>query len=164
MRARELNGTLRPAMLRLLALLALLSAVLSCGGDTPTESSAFSGTFDLVTVDSAMLPRLETITLSLDTLYITGGEIRALSRGRLSLVQRVRWHRRVGGPLSEQPDTVITSYRLSGTQLLIDYTNSVPHGPYKYTATFDGTAIVVQSGVRIIQAGSPRREHRYQRR
>ena len=151
-------------MHRLLALLALLSAVLSCGGDSPTEGSAFSGTFDLVTVDGAMLPRLEAIYPSMDTLFVTGGEIRALSRGRLSQVQRLRLHRRVGGPLSEQPDTVITSYRLSGTQLLIDYPNSVPHGPYTDTATFDGTAIVVQSGVRIMQAGSTRRVHRYQRR
>ncbi len=151
-------------MHRSLAPFCLLFTVLSCGGDSPTENSAFSGTFDLVTVDSTLLPRLETITPSMDTLYLTGGEIRALSRGRLSLVQRVRWHRRVGGPLSEQVDTVITSYRLSGTQLLIDYPNSVPHGPYTDTATLDPDAIVVQAPTRVLQAGSSRRVHRYQRR
>lgn len=151
-------------MHRPLVLFCLLCPLLSCGGGSPTENSAFSGTFDLVTVDGAMLPRLEAIYPSMDTLFVTGGEIRALSRGRLSQVQRLRLHRRVGGPLSEQPDTVITSYRLSGTQLLIDYPNSVPHGPYTDTATFDGTAIVVQSSVQIMQAGSTRRAHRYQRR
>ena len=151
-------------MHRPLALFCLLFTVLSCGGDSPTENSAFSGTFDLVTVDSTLLPRLETISMSLDTLYITGGEIRALSRGRLSLVQRVRWHRRVSGPLSEQLDTVITSYRLSGAQMLIDYPNSIPYGPYTDTANFDGATIVVQGSVRILQAGYPRRVHRYQRR
>ena len=151
-------------MHRPLALFFLLFTVLSCGGDSPTENSAFSGTFDLVKVDSTLLPRLETITVNSDTLYITGGEIRALSRGRLSLVQRVRWHRRAVGPTSEQLDTVITSYRLSGTQLLIDYPNSIPHGPYTDTANFDGTTLVVQGSVRILQAGYARRVHRYQRR
>ena len=151
-------------MHRPLALFCLLFTVLSCGGDSPTESSAFSGTFDLVTVDTTLLPRLERITLSMDTLYITGGEIRALSRGRLSLVQRVRWHRRVGGPFPEQLDTVITSYRLSGKQLLIDYPNSVPHGPYTDTGTLDADAIVVHTSTRVLEAGSPRRVHRYHRR
>lgn len=151
-------------MHRPLALFSLLFTVLSCGGDSPTENSAFSGTFELVTVDGAILPRLETIYPAMDTLFVTGGEIRALSRGRLSHVQRLRLHRRVGGPQSEQPDTVITSYRLSGTRLLIDYPNSVPHGPYTDTATFDGATIVVQSSARIMQAGFTRRVHRYQRR
>ena len=91
----ELADTLVPAMHRPLSSFFLLFSVSSCVGDSPTESSEFSGTFDLVTVDSTFLPRLEAITLSFDTLYVTGGEIRALSRGRLSLVQRVRWHRRV---------------------------------------------------------------------
>jgi hypothetical protein len=148
-------------MHRLFALLAVLSAALSCRGDSPTQSSAFSGTFDLVTVDSAMLPRLETITPSLDTLYITGGEIRALSRGRLSLVQRVRWHRRVGGPLSEQSDTLELSYLLSGSQLLINYPSSVPSGPYTDTATVNEDAIVVLASVRALHAGWTRRQHRY---
>jgi hypothetical protein len=146
---------------RALAAAIVLLGPLACGGDSPTESSAFSGVFDLVTVDAIPLPRLEYITDNGDTLFITGGEIRVLSRGRLSLVQRVRWHRRGGGAFPEQSDTLVLSYRLSGSQLLINYSSSVPSGPYTDTATFHEDAIVVLASVRASHAGWTRRQHRY---
>ena len=148
-------------MHRPLALFFLLFTVLSCGGDSPTENSAFSGTFDLVTIDSTAPPRLEAIAPNGDTLFITGGEIRVLSRGRLSLVQRTRLHKKVGGPQSEQSDTLVLSYRLAGSQILINYPNSVPYGPYTDTATFHEDAIVVLANVWVLHPGYPRREHRY---
>ena len=144
-------------MRRPLALFVLLFGPLSCGGDSPTENSDLSGVFDLVTVDGTALPRLEGITMSGDTLFITGGEIRVLSRGRLSLVQRIRWHRGVGGPLTEQPDTLVLSYRLTGSQVLVDFPSSVPSGPYTDTATLDGDEIVVRTSVRVLQPGWTRR-------
>jgi hypothetical protein len=137
---------------------------LACGGDSPTESSAFSGVFDLVTVDATTLPRLEFINETPDTLFLTGGEIRVLSRGRLSLVRRTRWHTAGSGPQPEEWDTLVLSYRESGSRLLIDYPVGAPYGPYTDTAMFDGEVLTVQAKVSGLQPTPFWRAHRYTKR
>ncbi|HUF29826.1 MAG TPA: hypothetical protein VMM77_04110 [Gemmatimonadaceae bacterium] len=151
-------------MRRQLALFLLFIAGLSCGGDSPTGSSTFTGTFDLVTVDGTALPRLEFINMTPDTLFLTGAELRVLIRGRLSHVQRTRWHTAVAGPRPEESDTLVLSYRESGSQLLIDYPVSAPYGPYTDTATLDTDAVVVRTHVRGLQPGVIIRDRRYQKR
>ena len=143
----------------------VLLGPLACGGDSPTESSAFAGEFDLVSVDATPLPLLEFINMTPDTLFLTGGEIRVLSRGRLTLVQRTRWHTAGSGPQPEESDTLILSYRETGSQLLIDYPVGAPYGPYTDTATFDGgETVTVRAKVSGLQPAPFWRMHRYQKR
>lgn len=151
-------------MRRSLALLFLLPGSLSCSGDSPTGSSGFNGVFDLVSVSGAPLPLLEFINMTPDTLFLTGGEIRVLSRGRLSFAQRTRWHTAGSGPQPEESDTLVLSYRESGSRLLIDYPAGAPYGPYTDTATFDGEVLTVQAKVSGIQPTPFWRAHRYQKR
>jgi hypothetical protein len=140
-----------------------MAAVAACSGGGPTANGGLSGVYDLATIDGAGLPRLERITASLDTLYTTGGELRVLSRGRISMVQRSRWHLRVGGPYPEHPDTVIVIYRHSGSELLLDYSVAVLYGPYTDTAVIDGDEITVRT--KIFEGGPAKvREYRYRRR
>ena len=152
-------------MRRSLALLFLLPGPLSCGGDSPTGSSGFDGVFDLVSVSGAPLPLLEFINMTPDTLFLTGGEIRVLSRGHLSLVQRTRWHTAGSGPQPEESDTLVLSYREAGAQLLIDYPVGAPYGPYTDTATFvGGESVTVRAKVSGLQPAPFWRTHRYQKR
>lgn len=151
-------------MHRPLALFLLLIGPLSCGGDSPTDSSGFAGAFDLVTVGGEPLPLLEFINMTPDTLFLTGGEIRVLSRGRLSFTQRTRWHTAGSGPQPEESDTLVLSYRESGSRLLIDYPVGAPYGPYSDTATFDGEVLTVQAKVSGLQPTPFWRAHRYQKR
>lgn len=140
-----------------------LAAVAACGGDGPIAAGSLSGVYDLATIEGADLPRLERITGSLDTLYTTGGELRVLSRGRIAMVQRSRWHLRVGGPNPEDPDTVIVSYRVSGSALQLYYPVEVLHGPYIDTAAVNGAEISVRT--KIFEGGPVKvREYRYRRR
>jgi hypothetical protein len=140
-----------------------MAAAAACGGDGPTGSGGLSGVYDLATIEGAGLPRLERITASLDTLYTTGGELRVLSRGRISMVQRSRWHLRVGGPHPEHPDSVFVSYRYSGSLLLLDYPVEVLYGPYTDTALVDDHDITVRT--KIFEGGPVQiREFRYRRR
>jgi hypothetical protein len=131
------------------AIILLLVAVSACGGSGtgPTDGASLAGTFDLATIDGSGLPRLEAISASLDTLFTTGGELRVLSRGRISIVRRSRWHRRVGGPFPEHPDTVILTFRQRGSELLLDYPNTVLYGPYTDTALIDGDDVTVRTKI-----------------
>ena len=140
-------------MRRPFALALSLFAVLSCGGDSPTEGSALSGTFDLATIDAIALPKLDRITMSLDTLYVTGGELRVLSRGRASLVRRTQWHL-VTGELVPVADTVVVTYRTTGAQLFLEYPVSVPYGPYTDTASVQDNLITVRTKVYGIELGT----------
>jgi hypothetical protein len=137
-----------------------------CGGDGPTESGGLSGTFDLVTIDGVPPPKLELINMALDTLFFTGAEMRVLSRGRLSMVRRHRWHSSANGPLPESPDTAIVTFRLSGTELLLEYPVSVPFGPYTDTAeVLDDDAIVVRTKIYGLALGTVYvRNYRYHKR
>jgi hypothetical protein len=143
-----------------------LLAAISCSGDGPTGNGGLSGTFDLVTVDGVPPPKVESINMSLDTLFFTGAEMRVLSRGRISMVRRHRWHSSARGPLPEDPDTAIVSYRLSGTELLLQYPVTVPYGPYTDTAeVLDDGAITVRTKVYGLALGTVYvRSYRYQKR
>lgn len=100
---------------------AVVGVVAACGGDSPTESSGLSGKFDLATVDGQPLPYFELRTQPGDSLFITGGEVRILSRGRASIVRRRRWHTPSGGPQPEDSDTLVLIYREVGDKVLFDY-------------------------------------------
>lgn len=152
-------------MHRSLALVLALLVTQSCGGDGPTGNAGIAGTFDLVTVDGVAPPRIELINMSLDTLFFVGGELRVLTRGRISMVRRHRWHSSATGPLPVDPDTVIVSYRLAGTELLLDYPVTAPYGPYTDTASVAGDAITVRTKIHGIQLGTVFvRAYRYARR
>ena len=140
--------------------------VAGCGGEGPTASGGLAGTFDLVTIDGVPPPKLELINMALDTLFFTGAEMRVLSRGRLSMVRRHRWHSSASGPLPEDPDTAIVSYRLSGTALFLDYPVTVPYGPYTDTAeVVADDVITVRTKVYGLALGTVFvRNYRYQRR
>lgn len=140
-------------MRRSFALALSLLAALSCGGDSPTEGSALSGTFDLATVDATALPKLDRITMSLDTLYVTGGELRFLSRGRAALVRRTQWRLLTGGHVPVV-DTVVVKYRPTGAELFLDYPVSVPYGPYTDTATVQDNLITVRTKAYGVEPGT----------
>jgi hypothetical protein len=141
----------------------LMASVVACAGDAPTANDGLAGVYDLVTIDGMGLPRLERIPPSLDTLYTTGGELRVLSRGRISMVQRSRWHLRVGGPDPEHSDTVIVTYRYSGSELLLYYPVEVLYGPYTDTGVVNDDEITIRT--KIFEGGPPKvREYRYRRR
>lgn len=91
--------------------------------------------------------------MSQDTMFTVGGELRVLSRGRIAMVRRVRWHS-VSGPLSEDPDTVIVSFEESGGELLLHYPSSVPRGPYTDTATVQSDAVTVRTKIFGLQLGT----------
>lgn len=150
----------------ILALSLAVLAVPSCGGSDPTGSDGIAGTFDLVTVDGVPPPRVELVNMANDTLFLTGGELRVLSRGRMSMVRRHRWHSSATGPLPEDPDTAIVTYRLSGTELLLQYPVTVPYGPYTDTAEVrDDDVIVVRTKIFGLVLGTVFvRDYRYQRR
>jgi hypothetical protein len=152
-------------MRRSIALAIALLATAACSGDGPTGGSGLSGTFDLEAIDGVPPPKLEFVNMSLDTMFTTGGEIRVLSRGRIAMVRRIRWHSHVNGPLAEDADTVIVAYDGSGPQLLLHYPVSVPRGPYTDTATVQGDAITVQTKIFGAQLGTVFvRSYRYARR
>jgi hypothetical protein len=88
-----------------------------------------SGTYDLTTVNAQALPFRTWVNESSDTLYLTGGEIRFQSRGRLSVVQRRRWHT-VGGAQPEDSDTLVLTYHVNGSEILIDYPTYTDTGQF----------------------------------
>ena len=137
-----------------LALVLSILGTLSCSGDAPTEGAALSGTFDLVTIDGVPPPRLELVNMSLDSLFFTGAELRTLSRGRMSVVRRRRWHTAASGPLAPEVDSIVVEYRLTGTELLLDFPVTVPYGPYTDTATVQGDAVTVRTKVYGLQQGA----------
>ncbi|HSJ63592.1 MAG TPA: hypothetical protein VK922_06735 [Gemmatimonadaceae bacterium] len=96
-------------------------------------------------IDSTPLPVWERTAASGDELYTIGGELRALSRGRMAVVRVTQWHSPVHGHLPPDPDTVIVTYRYDGTRLLLSYPNTVPGGPYTDTGTVDDETITMQT-------------------
>jgi hypothetical protein len=114
---------------------------MACKDDAPTQSTLLSGTFDLSTVDGQPLPFLDWVTMAQDTLFITGGEVRTLSRGRVSLVLRSRWHTPSGGPQPEASDTLVLTYRENGSMILFE------HPTYMDTAQVAGEALNVRTFV-----------------
>lgn len=120
---------------------AIAGLMLACSSDAPTESSVLSGTFDLVTIDNTPVPFLDWVNMSQDTLFITGGEVRTLSRGRASLVLRTRWHTSGGGPQPEASDTLVLTYSEAGSTILFN------HATYKDTAEVAGTTLIVKTRV-----------------
>ena len=151
-------------MRRTHALLLAVVAAVGCGGDAPSGPATVSGTFDLQAIDGMSLPRIELINMSLDTLFTTGGELRVTTRGRMAVVRRERWHS-VSGPGPESADTVIATYRESGSTLLLDYPSTVPRGPYTDTATVTDDAITVRTKIYGQQLGTVFvRDYRYNRR
>jgi hypothetical protein len=147
-----------------LALALSILGTLSCSGDAPTEGAALSGTFDLVTVDGASLPKLEYMYASGDTLFIEAAELRFLSRGRVSVIERTRLHSPVHGPRSPESDTVVITYRLAASDLFLDYPVSVLYGPYTDTATVQGEEIAVRTKLYGVVSGALVRDLRYSRR
>lgn len=127
------------------ALAALLGTAPGCSSDSPTGSSTLSGTFDLSTVDGGALPHFIWRTEPGDSLFVTGGEVRVLSRGRASIVQRRRWHTPSGGPQAEDSDTLVLTYRENGSTILIDYPT------YTDTGTIAGSTLAVRTLVNLGQ-------------
>lgn len=152
-------------MRRSIALTIALLATAACSGDGPTGGSGLSGSFVLEDIEGVGLPKLEFVNMSQDTMFTTGGEIRVLSRGRIAMVRRIRWHSHVSGPLAEDADTVIVGYDGSGPELFLHYPVSVPRGPYTDTATVQDNAITVQTKIFGAQLGTVLvRRYRYVRR
>ena len=140
-------------MRRSLAFALALLTTTACGGDDPTGSAGFSGTFDQQTIDGAGLPRFEFVNMSQDSMFTVGGELRVLSRGRIAMVRRIRWLS-VDGTSSEDADTVIVSFEESGGELLLHYPSSVPRGPYTDTATVQSDAVTVRTKIYGLQLGT----------
>ena len=120
---------------------AIAGLVMACSSDAPTESSVLSGTFDLVTIDNTPVPFLDWVNMAQDTLFITGGEVRTLSRGRASLVLRTRWHTPGGGPQPEASDTLVLTYGENGSTILFN------HATYEDTAEVAGTTLIVKTRI-----------------
>lgn len=144
--------------LALAAFAALFTFLGACSGDSPTGGAGLSGTFDLATVDGQSLPYLTFINQPGDSLFITGGEVRILSRGRASIVQRNRWHTPSGGPQPEASDTLVLIFRESGDRIVFDYPT------YKDTATIDDDALTIRTFVNFGQGNTFHRDMLYYRR
>lgn len=93
-----------------------------------------------------------------DSLFLTGGEVRILSRGRASIVQRRRWHTVAGGAQPEDSDTLVLTYRESGSTILIDYPT------YTDTGQVAGSSITVNTLVNLGQGNIFHRNLLYYRR
>ena len=128
-------------MRRVLLTAAALPILFSCNSDKgPTEPGAFSGEYQIESIDG-QLPFLEQLAPIVgDTLYITGGDLSVLSRGRVRLVFFRRWHPRNAPPSAVIPDTLVREYRLDGDFVYIDHPTGGLKGPYTDTMeVFDNT-------------------------
>lgn len=118
----------------------------ACSDDSPTAAAAFSGAFDLATVDGLGLPyRSFVVPLTLDTLYITGGEVSVLTHGRVSVVRRTRWHTTAAGPQSEISDTLVVRYTETGDLVLLEYPQFGATTAHTDTAVLAGDALTVRT-------------------
>jgi len=121
-------------------------AAAACSDDSPTAASTFSGLFDLSTIDGLGLPyRSYVVPMTFDTLYITGGEVRVLTRGRVSVVRRSRWHTAAAGPQSEISDTVVLRYTETGDRVLLEYPQFGAMAAHTDTAVLAGGALTVRT-------------------
>lgn len=151
--------------MRRLAPLLALPIVLSCGSDAPTAATPFSGTFDLATINGGALPHLDLIAaFTNDTLYIIGGEVRVLSRGRAAVVRSTRWHTTSNGVAPATHDTTIVTWRSSGDTAFLDYAKGGPAGAYTDTAIASGSTLRVRTLVNRFAGGVFHRDQAYTRR
>ena len=111
-----------------------LAVLASCSGDSPTEPSGFSGGYVLEAIDGTATPIIDFVTINQDTVFITGGSVNVLSRGRLRIVKRTRTHLRGRPPSGEVSDTLVQVYRMLGDTVFIDYQTGGLLGPYTDTA------------------------------
>lgn len=121
-------------------------AAAACSDDAPTGASTFSGLFDLSTIDGLGLPyRSYVVPMTFDTLYVTGGEMRVLTRGRVSVVRRSRWHTTAAGPQTEISDTVVVRYTETGDMVLLEYPPFGATAAHTDTAVLAGDALTVRT-------------------
>jgi hypothetical protein len=121
-------------MRRVLWFAAALPILFACSDDGPTEPGAFSGAYQIESINGE-LPFLDDLAPLLgDSLLIIGGDLSVLSRGRVRLVFLRQWHPRNGGPPSAvMSDTLVREYRMEGDFVYIDHPTGGLQGPYTDT-------------------------------
>lgn len=143
-------------MRRVLPISVSLLAILSCnsGDGGPTQPDAFSGHYQLESIDAKALPFIDIIApLTGDTLYIVGGDLSVLSHGRVRIVFRRRWHPRNAPPQNETTDSIVRPYRVEGDLVFVDHQTGGMNGPYTDTIEVSDQAISLRQFINRFNAG-----------
>lgn len=134
-RCRRRRCTVLPALLA--ALLATLNAAACSGDATKPAAPSLSGTYELIEVDGTALPFTIPISFGFYRRQIVSGTLEFREQTRVLDALSLQNVDGAGEPLAEpEADTVIQTYRLSGTELVVE--RSVSGG----TVTHADTGVV----------------------
>ena len=141
------------------ALLVLAASVLSCSDGSGPNAPNLEGDYPLFEVDGAPLPAFDRDggLRPQDSLMITGGTLRILSRGRVSIVTRVEWWSDLepNGIGVVTPETLTVAYTRSGDTLFVPFPNAIGGPSTDTIIVFNG--FLRMSRLRAHQEGSARR-------
>lgn len=99
----------------------------------------------LETINGQSLPFIDLLApLTGDTLYITGGDLSALSNGRVRLVFERQWRPRNQPPQPVTTDSIVREYRVDGDFVYIDYQTGGLQGPYTDTVEVYESAVAMR--------------------
>ena len=118
--------------MRRLLILRIVLTLLAVGcsdGTGPKDDSDIYGDYPLFEVGLSQLPVFDKPApfRPQDSLMITGGMLRILSRGRVSLITSVEWWSDLepGGVGYVAPETLTVSYTRTGDQLIVPFPNDM---------------------------------------
>ena len=115
-------------LLRIPILVAALTFACS-DGSGPDDDSELFGDYPLFEVGLSTLPVFDKTALlrPQDSLMITGGTLRILSRGRVSVITNVEWWSDLepGGIGFVAPETLTVPYTRSGDLLIVPFPNDM---------------------------------------
>jgi hypothetical protein len=139
--------------------LAFAVLALSCSDSSGPGASNLEGDYPLFEVEGAPLPAFDRDggLRPQDSLMITGGTLRILSRGRVSIITNVEWWSDLepNGVGFVSPETLTVNYSRSGDTLVVPFPAAIG-GPYADTiVVFD--SFVRMSRLRAHAEGSTRR-------
>ena len=112
-----------------LAALLLTAAALACSDGSGPNARNLEGDYPLLEVDGEPLPAFDRDggLRPQDSLMITGGTLRILSRGRVSVVTRVEWWSDLepNGIGVVTPETLTVAATRSGDTLFVPFPNAI---------------------------------------
>lgn len=140
---------------RILFTAAALPILFSCNSDEgPTEPGAFSGEYQIESINGQQLPFIDLITpLTGDTLFIKRGNLSVLSRGRVRIVFHRQLHPRNAPPQAATSDSIVREYREHGDFVYIDHPTGGLQGPYTDTLEVIGTALTLRQFINRYNGG-----------
>jgi hypothetical protein len=145
----------------LAALAAALALTGACSDGAGPGEAGLEGAYALSAVEGSLLPAFDRDgnLRPQDSLMITGGTLRVLSRGRVSIITNIEWWSdlEANGIGFITPETLTVAYTRTGDMLIVPFPSAIG-GPYADTIFLINGALRM-SRLRAHKEGSTRRRN-----